>query len=122
MPNDNKEILSAIYELKDLVKTLSEKQNSQHTEAMLALQAIRTKDEAKGKVFEEIETDEELYIRAKEFVIKEQRASTSYLQRKFGIGYARASRLIDLLEEGGVIGPAKGSKPRKVSVSKKDKK
>ena len=41
-------------------------------------------------------------------------ASTSYLQRKLGIGYARAARLMDLLEERGVIGAADGAKPRGV--------
>lgn len=122
MPNDNKEILTAIYELKNLVKTFSEKQNSQHAEIMLALRAIQTKDDkAKGKVFEETETDEELYTRAKECVLKTQRVSTSYLQRKLGIGYARAARLMDLLEEGGLIGPSKGGKPREVFVPKKEK-
>lgn len=121
MPNDNKEILTVVHELRELVKTLLEKQNSQHTETMLALRAIQTKKEAKGKVFEETETDEELYTQAKECVLKTQRVSTSYLQRKLGIGYARAARLMDLLEEGGLIGPSKGSKPREVLISKKEK-
>jgi S-DNA-T family DNA segregation ATPase FtsK/SpoIIIE len=61
------------------------------------------------------ESDEdELYETAKQAVIEAGRVSTSYLQRKLRIGYSRAARLIDLLEEGGVIGPVDGAKPREV--------
>ncbi|PID83541.1 hypothetical protein CSB11_00545 [Candidatus Campbellbacteria bacterium] len=59
-----------------------------------------------------------LYADAKAEVIASQKASTSYLQRKFGIGYARAAKLIDILEEKGVVGPQNGSKPREVLVEK----
>ena len=55
----------------------------------------------------------------KEYVIEAQKASTSLLQRRFGIGYNRAARMIDALEEAGVIGPAQGSKPREVFIKKK---
>ncbi len=58
--------------------------------------------------------DDELYPEAKKTVIEAGKASTSYLQRKLGVGYARAARLIDLLEDRGVIGPADGAKPRDV--------
>jgi len=58
--------------------------------------------------------DDELYDEAKEIVIHAGKASTSYLQRKLRIGYARAARLIDILEENGVIGPSDGSRPREV--------
>ena len=55
-----------------------------------------------------------LYDEVVEFVKAQQKASTSLLQRRFGIGYNRAARLIDTLESKGVIGPANGSKPRDV--------
>ncbi len=58
--------------------------------------------------------DDELYEEAREIVMQAGKASTSYLQRKLRIGYARAARLIDLLEEKGVIGPGSGAKPREV--------
>ena len=58
--------------------------------------------------------DDELYPDAKRTVIEAGKASTSYLQRKLGVGYARAARLMDILEERGVIGPADGAKPRDV--------
>lgn len=58
--------------------------------------------------------DDELYEEAREVVMQAGKASTSYLQRKLRVGYARAARLIDLLEERGVIGPGSGAKPREV--------
>lgn len=58
--------------------------------------------------------DDDLYEEARETVLASGKASTSYLQRKLRVGYARAARLIDMLEERGVIGPANGSKPREV--------
>ncbi len=58
--------------------------------------------------------DDPLFIEVKNYVIEAQKASTSLLQRRFGIGYNRAARMIDALEESGVIGPAQGSRPRDV--------
>lgn len=60
------------------------------------------------------EIDDNLYEDARTTVEQAGRASTSYLQRKLKIGYSRAARLMDVLEERGVIGPADGSKPREV--------
>ncbi len=60
------------------------------------------------------EEDDELYAEAKKTVVEAGKASTSYLQRKLGVGYARAARLMDILEERGVIGPADGAKPRDI--------
>ena len=60
------------------------------------------------------ETGDPLYDEVKEFIITTRKASTSLIQRKFSIGYARAARLIDTLEDNGIIGPARGSKPREV--------
>ena len=61
-----------------------------------------------------------LYDEVVEFVKAQQKASTSLLQRRFGIGYNRAARLIDTLEDRGVIGPANGSKPREVYLKPDD--
>ncbi len=58
--------------------------------------------------------DDELYEDAKAVVMEAGKASTSYIQRKLKVGYSRAARLIDLLEERGVVGPADGAKPREV--------
>ena len=58
--------------------------------------------------------EEEMYARALEVVRTTYRASASHLQRKMGIGYNHAARLIDLLEERGVIGPQVGAQPREI--------
>lgn len=58
--------------------------------------------------------DDELYEDAKEAVIEAGKASTSYLQRRLRVGYSRAARLMDMLEEKGVIGAQNGSAPREV--------
>lgn len=63
------------------------------------------------------EVDDELYEDAVQLVIEMQSASVSMLQRRFRIGYTRAARLIDAMEDRGIIGPYEGSKPRKVLVS-----
>ncbi len=58
--------------------------------------------------------DDEMYEEARVCVIEAGKASTSYLQRKLRLGYARAARLMDKLEERGVIGPGDGAKPREI--------
>ncbi|MGX9289817.1 DNA translocase FtsK [Bacillus sp. A015] len=62
--------------------------------------------------------DDNLYDEAVELIIGMQTASVSMLQRRFRIGYTRAARLIDAMEERGVVGPYEGSKPREVLLSK----
>lgn len=58
--------------------------------------------------------EDEMYAPAKDAVIQAGKASTSFLQRKLGIGYSRAAKLMDILEAKGVIGPADGAKPREI--------
>ena len=64
--------------------------------------------------------EDEIYPEALSIVTESGRASTSLLQRKLKIGYSRAARLIDMLEDNGIVGPQVGSKPREVLVGKDD--
>ncbi|MCK4350605.1 MAG: DNA translocase FtsK, partial [Candidatus Krumholzibacteria bacterium] len=64
--------------------------------------------------------DDELFNKAKELVIMHQQGSISLVQRRLRVGYARAARLIDMLEQVGVVGPFEGSKARRVLVSRED--
>ncbi len=58
--------------------------------------------------------EDDMYEAAKEEVIRAGKASASLLQRRLRVGYARAARLLDILEDKGVIGPGDGAKPREV--------
>jgi len=64
--------------------------------------------------------DDELFNKAKELVIMHQQGSISLIQRRLRVGYARAARLIDMLEQVGVVGPFEGSKARRVLVRRED--
>jgi S-DNA-T family DNA segregation ATPase FtsK/SpoIIIE len=100
-------------ELNDKLQMLSERQNTQFTELMMEIKKLssQTIDQTQD------EDDDDLYERAKEIVIEYQTASTSLLQRCLRIGYGRAARLIDMLEERGVVGPANGARGREVLIS-----
>jgi len=70
--------------------------------------------------FDDDDIDDDLYADARATVETAGRASTSYLQRKLKIGYSRAARLMDILEERGIIGGADGSKPREILTTASD--
>ena len=59
---------------------------------------------------------DEMFVDAAKIIIAEQYGSTSLLQRKMQIGYNRAGRIVDQMENLGMVGPSKGSKPREVLV------
>ncbi|ASP28606.1 DNA translocase [Spiroplasma corruscae] len=61
-----------------------------------------------------------MFNEIKDFVVREQKASTSLLQRRFSIGYNRAAKIIDELEMSGIIGPQNGAKPREVFIKNED--
>ena len=74
---------------------------------------------ASGGVYEpEAGSDEDVLERAIEIVVEAGQASTSSLQRRLKLGYARAARMMDELEEMGIIGPYEGAKPRKTLMTK----
>jgi S-DNA-T family DNA segregation ATPase FtsK/SpoIIIE len=62
---------------------------------------------------------DELYETAKGLVLNTGQASTSFLQRRLRLGYARAARILDLMEQDGLVGPPQGSRPREVLVDSK---
>ncbi|MBI3334987.1 MAG: DNA translocase FtsK, partial [Candidatus Portnoybacteria bacterium] len=82
------------------------------------LEIIPREEEAQGKFLgSEFDSDDELYDQAREIALETGKVSASFLQRKLQIGYARAARLLDMMEEEGIIGPQQGAKPREVIKS-----
>ena len=66
------------------------------------------------------EVDDELFPQAVTIVLESGRASTTLLQRRLSIGYTRASRLMDIMGDQGIVGPFRGSKPREILISAED--
>ncbi|MEH7635742.1 DNA translocase FtsK [Bacillus pumilus] len=96
-------------EVEHVVDHVITQQKAQYQEEMIPTE--ETQDQLTA-------VDDDLYDEAVELIIGMQTASVSMLQRRFRIGYTRAARLIDAMEERGVVGPYEGSKPREVLLSK----
>jgi DNA segregation ATPase FtsK/SpoIIIE, S-DNA-T family len=90
------------------------KKQAKPTYAPAALESVGSTQLNTGKQDEQGAGEDETFQKALEFVLATKHASASMLQRKFKLGYTRAARLIDLMEEQGYIGPNDGKKPREV--------
>ncbi|MEI6222586.1 MAG: DNA translocase FtsK 4TM domain-containing protein [bacterium] len=102
-------------EVKKVVKYLSDAYKDEVSEEItLTAGSISADKSIFESSLENEDDDDEMYEEARQCVIEAGKASTSYLQRKLKLGYARAARLMDKLEERGVIGPGDGAKPREV--------
>jgi S-DNA-T family DNA segregation ATPase FtsK/SpoIIIE len=100
-------------EIKNVVAFIKKK-NPRLSDHIIMSETLEDEKSIVGVNFDEGESDDPLYDDARRAVIEAGKASTSYLQRKLRVGYSRAARLIDLLEENGVVGPADGAKPREI--------
>ena len=110
-------------EIKDVVEYITADDNSaQYSEEIseeIERQAVESgKGKKSGGISDESDDGDEMLPAAIETVVEAGMASTSLLQRKLKLGYARAARIIDMMEEKGIVGPFEGSKPRKVLISK----
>lgn len=103
-------------EVKKVVKFIND--NNEITEDEESGLAESLREKLKEETRDEFDVfskgEDTLYRTAEKLVTETGTASASFLQRKLRVGYARAARLIDMLEERGVVGPAKGAKPREV--------
>ena len=104
-------------EIKRIIDHTISQQKAQYDDAMMNLEATPDKSASQIEDMKQKEEyDDPLNNEIVEFVISTQKASASLLQRRFKLGYNRAARIVDLLEERGIIGPPNGSKPREVLV------
>ncbi len=104
-------------EIKRIIDYTIEQQKAEYDQAFMNLSGDSEKSASQKEDMAQVEEyDDPLYNEIVEFVIESQKASASLLQRRFKLGYNRAARIIDLLEERGIIGPPNGSKPREVLV------
>ena len=110
-------------EIKNVVDFVISQQKARYDETLTMdeeeMHATTMVDDAQGHGRDAEE--EPLYNEIVEFVVTQGKASASLLQRRFRLGYNRAARCIDLLEERGIIGPNNGSKPREVLVKLESK-
>jgi len=112
----------SLKEVKRVVKWLRSKAPSEIVGDKLAQDLKENLIRLPEEKTEFFETEEDpLYEEAKRIVIEARKASASLLQRRLKIGYARAARLIDILEERGMVGPLNGAKPREVYFTGEDK-
>jgi len=105
-------------EIKRLIDWTVKQQKAQYSEAFSNLESTSSGEGSSGGSGTTAagDDDDPLYNEIVEFVVTTGKASASLIQRKFKLGYNRAARIVDLLEERGIIGPANGSKPREVLV------
>ncbi len=108
-------------EIKRIIDYTVEQQKAEYDQSFMNLSGDSEKSASQKEDMAQVEEyDDPLYNEIVEFVIETQKASASLLQRRFKLGYNRAARIIDLLEERGIIGPPNGSKPREVLVKLDD--
>ena len=99
-------------EVQDVVSWVKEQKEAEYNPAVTEEQK-----QSSTSSNEDFGEDEELIRTAKELVIRSQMGSTSMLQRKLRVGFARAGRLMDILEAHGIVGPSEGSKAREVLIT-----
>ncbi len=118
-----KRIQSALVSEKEVEKVVSFiKETAKKFATEIETEALNFEEEILSEEVDLLDVDEdELYNQAYKLVVETQKASASFLQRRLRIGYARAARLLDLLESRGIIGPIQGAKPREVYISKENK-
>ena len=109
-------------EVEELCDFIKKQGSSEYDEAIQKEIEAKSVVDKKSNAFDDGDSDGEqydpLFEKAAETVIETGTASTSFLQRKLSVGYARGAKIIDQLEEYGVIGKAEGSKPRQVLMTK----
>lgn len=101
-------------EIERVVEFVRKNAEPKYDEAMVNLDKSPVEEQKELENTSKMDEDDPLYNEIVEFAVKTGKISASLIQRKYRLGYNRAARIIDLLEERGIIGPQNGSKPREV--------
>jgi S-DNA-T family DNA segregation ATPase FtsK/SpoIIIE len=110
-------------EVDRVVSYIKENNSSEYDDQIISdIERLSAKEKGKGSASSENYDGEpdvdEMFEEAVNVVLEQGGASTSMLQRKLRLGYARAARIIDEMEDAGIIGPSEGSKPRQILITK----
>ena len=108
-----------VEELCDFIKNQGESDYSEEIQKEIESKAVQ--DKSSSKFTDDGDSGENLdplFAEAVDVVLENGKASTSFLQRKLGVGYSRGSKIMDQMEEKHIIGPAEGAKPRKILINK----
>ena len=108
-----------VEQLCDFIKNQGESDYSEEIQKEIESKAVQ--DKTSSKFTDDGESGENLdplFAEAVDVVLENGKASTSFLQRKLGVGYSRGSKIMDQMEEKHIIGPAEGAKPRKILINK----
>ncbi|MBQ9530891.1 MAG: DUF87 domain-containing protein [Eubacterium sp.] len=107
-----------VEELCEFIKSQGESQYSEEIEKEIESKAAQEKGASSPFKDDEPADDlDPLFEKAVEVILENQRASTSFLERKLGVGYSRGSKIMDQVEEKGIIGPQDGAKPREIRIT-----
>ena len=101
-------------EIERVVEFVRRNAEPKYDESMVNLDKSPVEEQKELENTSKMDEDDPLYNEIVEFAVKTGKISASLIQRKYRLGYNRAARIIDLLEERGIIGPQNGSKPREV--------
>ena len=109
-------------EVDRVVSFIKNNNSSEYDDEILSdIERLSAKEKGKGGSNMDNDSDsdvDDMFEEAVNVVLEQGGASTSMLQRKLRLGYARAARIIDEMEDAGIIGPSEGSKPRQILITK----
>ncbi len=111
-------------EVEDVVDFIKRQSNCEYDENVIKdIESMAVKEKKKAGMDDEAafdNSDDEMLTKAIEVAVEAQQISATFLQRRLRVGYARAARLIDEMNQRGIVGPSEGSKPRKVLLSREE--
>ena len=110
-------------EIESVIEKIKETSTAEYSEEILEhieRQAEQADSKSGGSAGDPGEDEDEMIEEAIDVIMESRQASTSMLQRRLKLGYSRAARIIDEMEQRGIVGPFEGSKPRQILISREE--